>query len=81
MNSETKNENGRHALECLREADEAVLELRTAFARVGIALPSLRLDPISYAREAPCPLVELGRCSVETALRIAAALPKPGERA
>ncbi|NBE53507.1 hypothetical protein GUY60_19175 [Streptomyces sp. YC537] len=61
----------------MKEADEAVLELRTAFARIGIALPSLRLDPISYARDKPCPLVELGRCTVETAQRIAAALPRP----
>jgi hypothetical protein len=79
MNSETRNKN-RHALECLTEADEAVLELRTAFARLGIALPSLRLDPISYARDAPCPLVELGRCSVETVQRITAVLPKPDGR-
>ncbi len=49
-------------------------ELRAALAKAGITLPSLGLDPVSLAREAPCPLVELGRCSVETAQRLAAAL-------
>ncbi|CAM5546841.1 Secreted protein OS=Streptomyces pilosus OX=28893 GN=GCM10010280_06980 PE=4 SV=1 [Streptomyces pilosus] len=49
-------------------------ELRAALAKAGISLPSLGLDPVSLAREAPCPLIELGRCSVETARRIAAAV-------
>ncbi|WP_404827712.1 hypothetical protein [Streptomyces aureocirculatus] len=37
----------------------------------------MRLDPVTVGREAPCPLVELGRCSVETAARLAVVLP-PG---
>ncbi|CAM5671015.1 hypothetical protein SPURM210S_03018 [Streptomyces purpurascens] len=49
-------------------------ELRAELAKAGITLPSLGLDPVSLAREAPCPLVELGRCSVETARRLAAVL-------
>lgn len=49
-------------------------ELRSALAKAGIVLPSLGLDPVSVAREAPCPLVELGRCSVETAGRLVTAL-------
>ncbi|MFF3910147.1 hypothetical protein ACFYZJ_30180 [Streptomyces sp. NPDC001848] len=49
-------------------------ELRAALAGVGITLPSLRLDPASLARETPCPLVELGGCSVDVAVRLAAAL-------
>ncbi|MFF7351400.1 hypothetical protein ACFZA1_01890 [Streptomyces filipinensis] len=49
-------------------------ELRSAFGEAGIVLPSLGLDPVSLAREAPCPLVELGRCSVDTARRLAAVL-------
>ncbi|MEV5429037.1 hypothetical protein [Streptomyces sp. NPDC052701] len=64
----------RHAALCVVEAEEAVEELRTELAEAGITLPSLGLDPVSLAREAPCPLVELGRCSVETARRLAAAL-------
>ncbi|CAL9432565.1 hypothetical protein C1708_22155 [Streptomyces sp. DH-12] len=64
----------RHAAHCVEEAEEVVKELRAAFAKAGISLPSLGLDPVSLAREAPCPLIELGRCSVETARRIAAAV-------
>lgn len=49
-------------------------ELRAALAHAGITLPSLRIDPASLAREAPCPLVELGGCSVEVAARLVAVL-------
>ncbi|MET7847742.1 hypothetical protein AB0D78_09215 [Streptomyces avermitilis] len=65
---------GRHSALCVEEAEEAVKELRAALANVGITLPSLRLDPAILAREAPCPLVELGGCSVDVAVRLAAAL-------
>lgn len=64
----------RHSALCAEEAEEVVKELRAALAKAGISLPSLGLDPVSLAREAPCPLVELGRCSVETARLIAAAV-------
>ncbi|MEU9349780.1 hypothetical protein AB0D65_01865 [Streptomyces griseoloalbus] len=64
----------RHSALCVEEAEEVVKELRAALAEAGISLPSLGLDPVSLAREAPCPLVELGRCSLETARRIAAAV-------
>lgn len=64
----------RHSAFCVEEAEEVVKELRAVLAKAGISLPSLGLDPVSLAREAPCPLVELGRCSVETARRIAAAV-------
>ncbi|WP_078969135.1 hypothetical protein [Streptomyces cyaneogriseus] len=59
---------------CVEEAEEVVEELRAALAKAGITLPSLGLDPVSLARLTPCPLVELGRCSVETARRLAAVL-------
>lgn len=49
-------------------------ELRAELAKAGIILPSLGLDPVSLARKVPCPLVELGRCTVETARRLAAVL-------
>ncbi len=49
-------------------------ELRTALKNAGITLPTLRLDAASVAREAPSPLIELGRCNVETAALILAAL-------
>ncbi|UIX34722.1 hypothetical protein LUX31_34610 [Streptomyces sp. GQFP] len=60
--------------DCVEEAEETVKELRTALESAGITLPTLRLDAASVAREVPRPLIELGRCSVETAARIAAAL-------
>ncbi|MEV1077539.1 hypothetical protein AB0I98_04690 [Streptomyces sp. NPDC050211] len=63
-----------HSALCVEEAEEAVKELRAALKNAGIILPSLRIDPASLAREAPCPLVELGRCSVEAALRLTAAV-------
>ncbi|MER5182163.1 hypothetical protein ABT009_28045 [Streptomyces sp. NPDC002896] len=70
-----KAEDGtRHSARCVEEAEETVTELRMALARAGIALPSLRIDPVTVARDAPCPLIELGRCSVDTAARLAAAL-------
>ncbi|WP_077798773.1 hypothetical protein [Streptomyces sp. JHA26] len=63
-----------HSAHCAEEAEDAVKELRAALEKAGIALPSLGIDPVSLAREAPCPLIELGRCSVETARRLAAVL-------
>ncbi|MGW3644914.1 hypothetical protein [Streptomyces sp. NPDC000878] len=60
--------------DCVEEAEETVKELRTALENAGITLPTLRLDAASVAREVPRPLIELGRCNVETAARIAAAL-------
>ncbi|GAA3525256.1 hypothetical protein GCM10022295_04100 [Streptomyces osmaniensis] len=64
----------RHSARCVEEAEEVVKELRAALEKAGITLPTLRIDPASLAREAPCPLVELGRCSMETARRLAAVL-------
>lgn len=64
----------RHSALCVEEAEEAVKELRAVLEKAGITLPTLRIDPASLAREAPCPLVELGRCSVATAQRLAAVL-------
>ncbi|MFD3730045.1 hypothetical protein [Streptomyces sp. NPDC058632] len=65
-----------HSALCVEEAEGVVKELRALLAKAGITLPSLGLDPVSLAREAPCPLVEPGRCSVETARRLAAAVAK-----
>ena len=63
-----------HSARCVEEAEDTVKELRAALADAGITLPSLGIDPASLAREAPCPRVELGGCSVELAARLAAAL-------
>ncbi|MYS95375.1 MULTISPECIES: hypothetical protein [Streptomyces] len=62
----------RHSALCAEEAEDAVKELRAELAKAGIILPSLGLDPVSLAREAPCPLMESGGCSVRTARRLAA---------
>jgi hypothetical protein len=62
-----------HAALCVEEAEVTVEELRAALERAGISLPSLRIDPACSAREAPCPCVEGGGCSIEVAPRLAAA--------
>ncbi|MFI1205845.1 hypothetical protein ACH4VR_41595 [Streptomyces sp. NPDC020883] len=59
------------------EVESVIKELREALARAGIVLPSLGLDPVSYAHRSLPPLVELGRCNTDTARRLAKAL---GER-
>ncbi|MER5839891.1 hypothetical protein ABT099_06175 [Streptomyces prasinus] len=64
----------RHSALCVGDAEDVVEELRALLVKTGITLPSLGLDPVSLAREAPCPLVELGRCSVETARRLVAVM-------
>ncbi|WP_455356370.1 hypothetical protein [Streptomyces sp. SYSU K217416] len=67
-----KNRNARK----LELAESAVVELRDALARAGVVLPSLGVDPLSYADPTDRPaLVELGRCTAETARLLAAALP------
>jgi hypothetical protein len=61
-----KEETERQSSGTVQDAEEAVTELRAALERAGIRLPR--------------PLVELGRCTVETARRLAAALPEEGGR-
>ncbi|MEU9011155.1 hypothetical protein AB0D12_15490 [Streptomyces sp. NPDC048479] len=60
--------------ERLRAAEEVVAQLRGELGEVGVSLPSLRVDVVSLASDAPYPLVELGRCNLDTALRLAAVL-------
>ncbi|MCP3817633.1 hypothetical protein NLX86_05630 [Streptomyces sp. A3M-1-3] len=63
----------------LEVAESAVTELRAALARAGVILPSLGIDPLSYADPTDRPaLIELGRCTAETARLLAAALPGEG---
>lgn len=61
--------------EHLQDAEAVVAELRGALAHIGVTLPSLGIDPLSYDGRDTRVLVELGRCNVETARRMAAALP------
>lgn len=58
----------------VRAAEDAVARLRAGLAGVGLKLPSLRIDPASCARDEPAPLVDLGRCTIDTALRLSAEL-------
>ncbi|WP_030791643.1 hypothetical protein [Streptomyces sp. NRRL S-920] len=62
------------AEERMRAAEEAVRQLRAVLKEVGVTLPSLRMDPMSAADEGALPLVELGRCNLDTALRLVAVL-------
>lgn len=61
-------------------AQEAVNRLRAELAKAGITLPSLRLEPVSSAGNDPAPLVDLGRCNVETADRLSALLEGARQR-
>jgi hypothetical protein len=58
-----------------QDAEAAVAQLRAALDRVGVTLPSLGVDPVTWAGNGLGVLVDLGRCNVETARRMAAALP------
>ncbi|WP_399926572.1 hypothetical protein [Streptomyces kanamyceticus] len=65
------------AKERLRAAEEAVRQLKAGLDRAGVTLPSLRVDPLTAAAEGALPLVELGRCNLDTALRLACVLEGP----
>ncbi|MGW7052120.1 hypothetical protein [Streptomyces sp. NPDC054887] len=60
--------------ERLRAAEEVVAQLRKGLGVVEVTLPSLRVDVVSLASDARYPLVDLGRCNLDTALRLAAVL-------
>ncbi|WP_405624047.1 hypothetical protein [Streptomyces sp. NBC_00076] len=62
----------------MRPTEEVVETLRDALVGVGIVLPSLCVDPVTGASDEPFALVELGRCNVRTAERLASVLR--GER-
>ncbi|MCX4970215.1 hypothetical protein OHA98_36760 [Streptomyces sp. NBC_00654] len=58
------------AAERVRMAEDTVERLKGGLAGVGVTLPSLRIDPVSCAGNEPVPLVDLGRCNLDTALRL-----------
>ncbi|MER5618503.1 hypothetical protein [Streptomyces sp. NPDC002215] len=63
----------------VRAAEDAVARLKEGFSGVGITLPSLRIDPVSCAGSDPAsPLVDLGRCNLDTVLRLSAVLESQG---
>ncbi|MFJ9867284.1 hypothetical protein [Streptomyces sp. NPDC101165] len=61
-----------------RSAAEAVERLRAALYEVGIILPWLRIDQVTGAHGHPYALVDLGRCNLGVASRLAAVLRRPG---
>ncbi|MGW1412317.1 hypothetical protein [Streptomyces sp. NPDC002403] len=64
----------------VRAAEDAVARLKDGFSGVGITLPSLRIDPVSCAGSDPVsPLVDLGRCNLDTALRLSVVLETQGQ--
>lgn len=73
MNTEQRPRR-RTAVETLKEAEAVRDDLSAALRSAGITLSSLCVDPMSYADEAPQPLVDLGRCNIQTARQITAAL-------
>ncbi|MER5729164.1 hypothetical protein ABT084_12660 [Streptomyces sp. NPDC002138] len=60
--------------ERMRAAEEAVVQLREALDGVGVVFPSLDVDGVSAAGTYGLPLVDLGRCNLDTAMRLAAVL-------
>ncbi|MFF3819389.1 hypothetical protein ACFYYD_22795 [Streptomyces bluensis] len=61
----------------LTATTDVVRDLKQALAAVAITLPSLGVDLASCTvTSTPRPLVELGRCTPETAERLSAALRK-----
>ncbi|MGW2088420.1 hypothetical protein [Streptomyces sp. NPDC001880] len=64
----------------VRTAEEVVARLKEGFSGVGITLPSLRIDPVSCAGSDPVSaLVDLGRCNLDTALRLSMVLEAQGQ--
>lgn len=62
------------SLDCLKTTDDVVARLKGELDALGIVLPSLRVDPLTAACDEPFPLVELGRCNLATARKLAAVL-------
>ncbi|MGG8409595.1 hypothetical protein ACM614_24855 [Streptomyces sp. 12297] len=53
---------------------DAVVQLKEALAGVGVVLPSVGMDQVSAAGAYGLPLIDLGRCNLDTALRLTAVL-------
>ncbi|MEE1771609.1 hypothetical protein PUR34_26520 [Streptomyces sp. JV185] len=76
----TIKERRRAAESRVRAAEDVVARLKDGFSGVGITLPSLRIDPVSCAGSDPMsPLVDLGRCNLDTALRLSVVLETQGQ--
>ncbi|GAB2913747.1 hypothetical protein [Streptomyces mayteni] len=58
----------------IADAESAAEEVREALEAAGIVLPSLRVDLASCAGEATRPLLDLGRCNLDLARKLASIL-------
>ncbi|MER5973927.1 hypothetical protein ABT112_30155 [Streptomyces sp. NPDC002055] len=70
----TADEEPRAATEGVHVVEETLGELRAELGEAGVVLPSLRVDPVSWAAQDVPPLVDLGRCNLATARQLVAAL-------
>ncbi|WP_330239987.1 hypothetical protein [Streptomyces sp. NBC_00525] len=70
----TTTERRETAVETIKHAEEVVALLREGFLKAGVKLPSLRIDAASCVGETPAILVDLGRCNMEAATRLAQVL-------
>ncbi|WMX45801.1 hypothetical protein RGF97_14345 [Streptomyces roseicoloratus] len=65
------------------QVQDVVSRLKAGLASHGITLPSLGVDPVTLAASgsgSTPPLVELGRCNLDTAQRLVVALTGDGGR-
>lgn len=62
------------AMDGVEQAEAVREELAGALKKAGITLPSLGLDAPTFTGYRPVPLIDLGRCNLETARKLAAAL-------
>ena len=69
------------AVEAISSSTQAVVRLQDALTALGVTLPSLSIDLLSCSRPlAPRPLIELGRCNLETAAALTEALRRAADR-
>ncbi|WP_406861684.1 hypothetical protein ABZO31_14865 [Streptomyces sp. HUAS MG47] len=64
-------------MERLRAAQQVVDQLKAALDAVDVVLPSMGVDPLTIGGSgpaAPYPLIELGRCNMDTARQLVAVL-------
>ncbi|MGH3310168.1 MAG: hypothetical protein ACRDP3_06235 [Streptomyces sp.] len=68
-------------VDAISDSTRAVVRLEDALTAAGITLPSLSIDlPSCGSPVDPRPLIELGRCNLETAAALAAALHGAADR-
>ncbi|WP_018548361.1 hypothetical protein [Streptomyces sp. LaPpAH-108] len=60
-------------------AEQAVERLRTALKEAGVVLPSLRVDLVTGIYGDPNALIDLGRCNVAVASRLADVVAGQGD--